>query len=210
MTIESRHNPEYAKGSALSLYAARDVLRSPTLIMDADVVFPSEFLVRLLGSVEPNAFLIDEDFHDTGEEVKIYVQAGRVIALGKKVVPEAWDAIGEGIGFFKCGPDADGGSWRSSSRSSPRAAARASTRTRCICWLGESASACSASAGCPGPRSTSPRTCTTPHRHLSAHRAARRPRQRVTPTARHWPGARAQPGVRARRRPPRNTVRRPK
>ena len=31
---------------------------------------------------------------------------GRVIALGKKVVPEAWDAIGEGIGFFKCGPDA--------------------------------------------------------------------------------------------------------
>ena len=106
MTIESRHNPEYAKGSALSLYAARDVLGRPTLIMDADVVFPSEFLVRLLGSVEPNAFLIDEDFHDTGEEVKIYVQAGRVIALGKKVVPEAWDAIGEGIGFFKCGPDA--------------------------------------------------------------------------------------------------------
>ncbi|MFI5326576.1 MAG: hypothetical protein ACHQ7H_10110 [Candidatus Rokuibacteriota bacterium] len=27
----------------------------------------------------------------------------RVIALGKKFEPEAWDVIGEGIGFFKCG-----------------------------------------------------------------------------------------------------------
>ena len=106
MAIEFLHNPDYAKGSALSLYAARDVLRGPTLIMDADVVFPREFLFRLLRSAEPNAFLIDEGFQDTGEEVKIYVQDGRVIALGKKVVPEAWDLVGEGIGFLKCGPEA--------------------------------------------------------------------------------------------------------
>jgi choline kinase len=26
----------------------------------------------------------------------------RVIALGKKFVPEAWDVVGEGVGFFKC------------------------------------------------------------------------------------------------------------
>ena len=106
MAIEFLHNPDYAKGSALSLYAARDVLPSPTLIMDADVVFPREFLLRLLRSAEPNAFLIDEEFQDTGEEVKIYVQDDRVIALGKKVVPEAWDLVGEGIGFLKCGPEA--------------------------------------------------------------------------------------------------------
>ena len=74
MAIEFLHNPDYAKGSALSLYAARDVLRGPTLIMDADVVFPREFLFRPLRSAEPNAFLIDEGFEDTGEEVKIYVQ----------------------------------------------------------------------------------------------------------------------------------------
>jgi choline kinase len=74
--------------------------------MDADVVFPREFLFRLLRSPEPNAFLIDEEFQDTGEEVKIYVQDHRVIALGKKVVPEAWDLVGEGIGFLKCGPAA--------------------------------------------------------------------------------------------------------
>jgi choline kinase len=29
-----------------------------------------------------------------------------VIALGKKVVPDAWDVVGEGVGFFKCGAEA--------------------------------------------------------------------------------------------------------
>jgi choline kinase len=107
MTIECIHNPAYQKGSSMSLYCARDVIRrEPTLIMDADVVFPREFLRRLVGSPADQAFLIDEGFADTGEEVKIYVQNDQVIALGKKVVPPAWDRVGEGIGFFKCGPDA--------------------------------------------------------------------------------------------------------
>jgi len=107
MTIECVDNPAYQKGSSLSLYCARDLItREPTLIMDADVVFPREFLRRLLGSAAPQAFLIDESFAETGEEVKIYVQGDRVIALGKKIVPPAWDRVGEGIGFFKCGPAA--------------------------------------------------------------------------------------------------------
>jgi len=29
-----------------------------------------------------------------------------VIALGKKIVPESWEQVGEGIGFFKCGAEA--------------------------------------------------------------------------------------------------------
>ena len=82
------------------------ITREPTLIMDADVVFPREFLRRLVSSAAAQAFLIDEGFADTGEEVKIYLHGDRVIALGKKVVPRAWDRIGEGIGFFKCGPEA--------------------------------------------------------------------------------------------------------
>ena len=67
MAIEFVHNPDYAKGSALSLYTARDVLQGPTLIMDADVVFPREFLFRLLRSPEPNAFLIDEGLEERGK-----------------------------------------------------------------------------------------------------------------------------------------------
>src|SRR2546425_5270915 len=69
LTIQCVHNPAYQKGSALSLYCARDVMvREPTLIMDADVVFPREFLGRLVGSTAANALLIDLSFADTGEE----------------------------------------------------------------------------------------------------------------------------------------------
>ena len=103
MTIRYVDNPQYTKGSVLSLYAARTFLAEPTLVMDADVLFPREFLRRLLAVPAPSALLIDRGFKDTGEEVKLYTRGGRVIALGKKIVPESWDAVGEGVGFFKCG-----------------------------------------------------------------------------------------------------------
>src|SRR5690349_21885809 len=106
MSVEYVVNPEYTRGSVLSLYAARHHLREPTLVMDADVLFPREFLRRLLAAPAPSALLIDRGFADTGEEVKIYTRGDRVIALGKEVVPEAWDAVGEGVGFFKCGAEA--------------------------------------------------------------------------------------------------------
>ncbi len=92
LAVRYIHNPEYTRGSVISLYTARQCLREPALIMDADAT--------------PSALLVDRGFTDTGEEVKVYTRGDRVIALGKKVVPEAWDAVGEGIGFFKCGAEA--------------------------------------------------------------------------------------------------------
>ena len=103
MAIRYIENPAYTKGSVLSLYAAREQLTEPALVMDADVLFPREFLRRLLAVPAPSAVLIDRGFADTGEEVKLYTRRDRVIALGKKVVPETWEAVGEGVGFFKCG-----------------------------------------------------------------------------------------------------------
>jgi len=103
MRISYVENPEYHKGSILSLWRARDTLRrDSTLVMDADVLFPSTFLTRLIAAPAPSALLLDRGFEDTGEEVKLYAVGDRVIALGKKFVPEAWDVIGEGVGFFKC------------------------------------------------------------------------------------------------------------
>ena len=106
MRVRYVENPDYIKGSALSLYAARAHLREPALVMDADVLFPREFLRRLVGATAPSAFLVDRAFQDTGEEVKYYLRGDRVIALGKKVVPESWEQVGEGVGFFKCGAEA--------------------------------------------------------------------------------------------------------
>jgi choline kinase len=106
MSIRYVDNPEYTRGSALSLFAARGLLAEPTLIMDADVLFPRELLRRLLDTPSPSAFPIDCGFQDTGEEVKYYTRGDRVIALGKKVVPDSWELVGEGVGFFKCGAEA--------------------------------------------------------------------------------------------------------
>jgi choline kinase len=104
MRISYVENPAYQKGSILSLWCAREAMLSgSTLIMDADVLFPARFLTRLIAAPAPSALLLDRGFEDTGEEVKLYAVGDRVIALGKKFEPEAWDVIGEGIGFFKCG-----------------------------------------------------------------------------------------------------------
>jgi choline kinase len=103
MRITYVENPEYQKGSILSLWRARDTLtRGTTLVMDADVLFPHPFLARLIASPAASALLLDRGFTDTGEEVKLYGIGDRVIALGKKFVPEHWEVVGEGIGFFKC------------------------------------------------------------------------------------------------------------
>jgi len=103
MRISYVENPEYQKGSILSLWRARGtLLEDSTLVMDADVLFPAVFLERLIASPAASALLLDRGFSDTGEEVKLYALGDRVIALGKKFVPEKWEVIGEGIGFFKC------------------------------------------------------------------------------------------------------------
>lgn len=103
MRIGYVENSDYQKGSILSLWRARDtLLRDSTLVMDADVLFPDRFLRGLIDAPAPSALLLDRGFQDTGEEVKLYAVGERVIALGKKFVPEAWEVVGEGIGFFKC------------------------------------------------------------------------------------------------------------
>jgi len=105
MRIRYVDNPDYQKGSILSLWRARQVLtQDTTIVMDGDVLFPAAFLSRLIASPHRSALLLDQGFADTGEEVKLYGVGDRIIALGKKFVPRRWDVIGEGVGFFKCSP----------------------------------------------------------------------------------------------------------
>jgi choline kinase len=104
MAVRYVDNPDYARGSVLSLYAARQYLVEPVLAMDADLLFPRVLLRRLVDALAPSALLLDRGFTDTGEEVKLYTRGDRVIALGKKTAPE-----------------------------STRATASTSTRTRCTC-----------------------------------------------------------------------------
>jgi choline kinase len=97
-------NPEYYRGSIRSLWSARRELQDGGLIMDADVLFPSVLLRRLIASPFPNALCLDEMFSDSGEEMKLFAQSDRVVAISRKIPALAYDRVGEGVGFLKCDP----------------------------------------------------------------------------------------------------------
>ena len=98
-------NDRYQEGSVLSLCAARDVLKDDDfLVMDADVIFDPILLKKLIHSSHANAVLLDGDFQDTGEEMKLGVCQGKVIEISKQM-EKRYELVGEGVGFYKIGRD---------------------------------------------------------------------------------------------------------
>lgn len=98
--IRLRENPDYRRGSILSLWSVRDELNDDLLLMDADVLFPDALLRRLMESSHCNAFLLDPRAAGTGEEMMLMVKGGRVARITRKITPD-YDLIGEGVGFMK-------------------------------------------------------------------------------------------------------------
>ncbi len=94
-------NDRYREGSILSLWVARDILESDDfLIMDADVLFPIQALERMVQSKDPNCFLLDDRFVDSGEEMKLGVRGEQVLTIARKL-EDSYDKVGEGVGFLK-------------------------------------------------------------------------------------------------------------
>jgi len=103
-------NPHYTEGSILSLATSIPVLQSlggrePVLLMDGDVLYPAQFLGRLVNSLHHTALLIDRDY-STGDDdpVLVPIADGRPFDFVKKWQGKA-DQIGESIGFFKISPE---------------------------------------------------------------------------------------------------------
>lgn len=106
-------NDQYHRGSLYSLWLARVAFDDDLLIMDADVLCPTSFVMRLVNSANPNAILIDETVKQRSEERMAVIRGGRVAALTKKVplsltlpfegggMGGGEDLIGEGVGFLK-------------------------------------------------------------------------------------------------------------
>jgi choline kinase len=95
-------NPDFREGSVVSLWVARDVLRSrcPILLMDADVLYDDRMMARLLNSAHPNCLLLDREIEPGDEPVKICVAGGRIVDFHKR--PSAsHDWHGESVGFFR-------------------------------------------------------------------------------------------------------------
>jgi choline kinase len=101
-------NPRFVETNSLySLWLARAVLKPGFVVMNCDVLFPTVMLADLLTARHQNALLVsypdegDPPFGD--EEMKVRVQKGRVVEIGKDLSIEHSD--GENVGVVKFGPD---------------------------------------------------------------------------------------------------------
>lgn len=95
-------NPDYRRGSLVSLWAARDALTGggDVLFMDADVLYHPALLERLLAAPAGNALLYDSNFEAGDEPVKICLRGGHPVEFGKKI-SGTYEAMGEWVGFLK-------------------------------------------------------------------------------------------------------------
>jgi choline kinase len=112
MAIDYVMNPEYERGSVVSLWQARSALAGDVLVMDADVLFPRLLLQRLVESPHASCILLDGRVAGSGEEMILFAAAGRVWTIVRRqpgtfppLPPgvERFDTAGESVGFLKVG-----------------------------------------------------------------------------------------------------------
>ncbi|HHB13342.1 MAG TPA: phosphocholine cytidylyltransferase family protein [Chromatiales bacterium] len=109
MTLRFVENPRYRAGSVVTLWSLRPSLREgrPVLVMDADVLYDQRMLERLMDSRHENVFLLDREFEDGDEPVRLCVRAGRLVEFRKRAQGH-FDYCGESVGFFRFGPEMAG------------------------------------------------------------------------------------------------------
>jgi choline kinase len=98
--VSTVFNPEYRKGAIVSLWCAREHFDDDLLVMDADVLFPTELLRRLIDCREANCFLMDASAENDGEAQMLMARNGRAVDIARGLRGE-YDACGESIGFLK-------------------------------------------------------------------------------------------------------------
>ena len=102
VAVDLIENPDFREGSVVSLWAARQILRSgtPILLMDGDVLYDRRLMARLIGSARPDSLLLDRELDPGDEPVKLCIRDGRIVDFRKKPT-EAYDFFGESVGFFR-------------------------------------------------------------------------------------------------------------
>lgn len=97
-------NPDYCKGSIISMLVGLQELENEPdfFLMDADVLYDYRILERLLNSPYQNCFLLDREFEQDEEPVKLCVRDGQLIEFRKKIADNLkYDYQGESVGFFR-------------------------------------------------------------------------------------------------------------
>tara|TARA_R110000868_G_scaffold50260_4_gene160801 strand:- start:1076 stop:1837 length:762 start_codon:yes stop_codon:yes gene_type:complete len=102
------HNPDYTEGSVITMAVLGEAMMSaggPVILMDADVLYDPRLMARLANSEHANCLLVDRDFEEGDEPVKICVRGETGLVDFRKIVDTPYDWCGESVGFFKWSPD---------------------------------------------------------------------------------------------------------
>lgn len=91
-------NPEYRRGSLLSLKAALAAVDEDAILMDGDVLYDPSILADVARLTR--GFAIDPRTDPGDEEMMVGVKGGKVRAIRRGKLP-GFDLVGEGVGFFK-------------------------------------------------------------------------------------------------------------
>lgn len=91
-------NPEYRRGSLLSLKAGLAALDEDAILMDGDVLYDPSILADV--SRLKRGFAIDPRTDPGDEEMMVGVKGGKVRAIRRGKLP-GFEVVGEGVGFFK-------------------------------------------------------------------------------------------------------------
>jgi choline kinase len=98
-------NRRFELGSVLTLHAVADAMTrgGDILLMDADVLYDERIMDALAeGRTAVNRLLMDRDFEDGEEPVKVCLRGGVPIELRKQLAADIeYDSIGESVGFFR-------------------------------------------------------------------------------------------------------------
>ena len=102
--VEIALNPQWELGSVLTVHTVAEPLTrgGDVLLMDADVLYDHRILDPLVAGNDHNRVLIDRDFEDGDEPVKLCVKNGVPVELRKQLPADLeYDTIGESVGFFR-------------------------------------------------------------------------------------------------------------
>ena len=102
--IEAIYNPDFKRGSIVSLSCAAHEFDCDTVLMDADVYFEEGLLEDFFDNSAPDAFLIDTRNRFSDEECMIAARDGCVVEYVRGE-PAPAEVAGEWIGFVRLSPD---------------------------------------------------------------------------------------------------------
>ncbi|MFT7571316.1 MAG: choline kinase [Paracoccaceae bacterium] len=105
--IDFVHNPDFEEGSVITMAVLGDAMITaggPVILMDADVLYDPKLMARLANSAHANCLLVDRDFEEGDEPVKICVRGETDLVDFRKIVETPFDWCGESVGFFKWSP----------------------------------------------------------------------------------------------------------